>query len=186
MSLRAQWPSILAGAIAAGLFVGCCQLLALHVEAVLATRADADFIRLSFTTPVRNAGFDGCSPGLTPLEDLDQAILMGVWQTGDTILIQSHSALAPGARDQFRIPRISQLRKVWVETIDFTGNGSCRSNVLEFGPTSSVPFDPGAAGELGRRELFDIAGRKVSLPAPAGIYFENIPNSRIRRIVVIR
>lgn len=75
---------------------------------------------------------------------------------------------------------------VWVTTLDGFGNESCPSNL--------VAVNGGVVGTPAwvipeKRELFDLAGRRVAGAVRSGIYFERVTNARgvtTKRVVVLR
>lgn len=187
--IRSQWPSMLAGAVAAGLFTLFCQMLAMQLSGALEARAAGDQLHLTFTTPRHESISTGCSPdGRTPLTDLATVMLWGIWETGDTIALASHAAQAPGAPDGFTIPRLRQLRRVWVESVDLAGNVSCASNPYDLWSSVSVPPAlPYPIAFDGRPGLFDVLGRRVTGRPHSGIYYRrSAEDPRVLRIAVIR
>ena len=101
--------------------------------------------------------------------------------SGLPILIRTHYAVA-GQADTIMVPD-SPPASYFVAAENAAGE-ACRSGYTVGVPSVSVPLGPGPP----RRELYDLAGRRVQGEPRSGVYFEwvLIQGKPVRRVVVIR
>jgi hypothetical protein len=146
---------------------------------------------VSYTTPAfladTAATGNGCLGGPLPALERQSMRLYGApaYHAGWVpVLLRVHADLMPGTRDTFNLYD-AEPWSYWVAAANSVGEGCTGapgSGITVGVPSVSVP----PSGLPARRELFDLAGRRVEGTPRSGVYFELTPGTKTKRIVVIR